>query len=199
MRLLTASIALVIVMSGCPVAPERTDIPELDLKAQMKLVGLGEGDVFEVRVYNEKQLSGIHRVSPQGDIDFPLIGAVAVSGKTASVVAKLIREKLEGGYLTSAHVSVFVKEHSSKRVYVIGQVKKPGTFKYRTGLSIVEGITMAQGFSGAANKSYVVITRKNRGGKDKRFFLDVAAIQKGEQDNFLLHAGDIVFVPDRLL
>jgi polysaccharide export outer membrane protein len=93
---------------------------------------------------------------------------------------------------------VFVKEHSSKRVYVIGHVKRPGTFKFRTGLNIVEAITLAQGFSGAANSHYVVVTRR-KAGKDVRYPVNVSDIQEGEAPNFLLHAGDIVFVPDRLL
>ena len=184
--------------TGCPVAGPRADDQELDLEQQMRMVGLGEGDVVDIRVYNEKQLSGSHRVSPQGTINFPLIGSIEVDGLTADRIADVIRSRLEDGFLKTAHVSVFVKEHSSKRVYVLGQVKKPGTFEYRSGLNIVEVLTLAQGFTGAANPNYVVITRRVDG-KETRYPINVAAIQEGEAPNFLLFAGDIVFVPDRLL
>jgi len=190
--------AFVLAVSGCKIAETHPEVPELDIAEQMKMVGLGEGDVVDIRVYNEKQLSGAHRVSPQGSINFPLIGKVSVDGLTAGQIADLISQRLENGFLKTAHVSVFVKEHSSKRVYVVGQVKKPGTFKYRTGLNIVEVVTLAQGFSGAANANYVVVTRRQNG-KDVRYPVNVAAIQEGEAPNFILHAGDIVFVPDRLL
>ena len=184
--------------AACPVAAPRVNEPKLDLEQQMRMVGLGEGDVVDIRVYNEKQLSGSHRVSPQGTINFPLIGRIEVDGLTADKIADLIRERLESGFLKTAHVSVFVKEHSSKRVYVLGQVTKPGTFKYRSGLNIVEVLTLAQGFTSAANPNYVVITRRVDG-KEARYPINVAAIQEGEAPNFLLFAGDIIFVPDRLL
>ena len=184
--------------TGCPVAEPRRDVPELNLEQQMRMVGLGEGDVVDIRVYNEKQLSGAHRVSPQGTINFPLIGRIEVEGLTADTIADVIRGRLENGFLKTAHVSVFVKEHSSKRVYVLGEVKKPGTFEYRSGLNIVEVLTLAQGFTGAANPKYVVVTRR-MDGKETRYPINVAAIQEGEAPNFLLFSGDIIFVPDRLL
>jgi polysaccharide export outer membrane protein len=161
-------------------------------------VGLGAGDVFEVRVYEEKELSGVHRIAQSGAITFPLIGQMEVAGHNANQIAERIRQRLQNGYLRDPQVTVFVKEYNSKKIFVLGQVSKPGTFPYTGGMSVVEAITLAGGFRGSANQNYVVVTRRVDG-QERRIPVPVEKMAEGLAVNLTLQAGDIVFVPDRLL
>jgi protein involved in polysaccharide export with SLBB domain len=186
-------------VGGCRVAATsgyqhfNTDVTHL--KAQ---IGLGPGDIVEIRVYGEKALTGLHRVSLGGDIEYPFIGRVKISGLTPSQISKTLQNKLKKGYLRNPFVSVYVKEYHSKKIFVLGQVTKSGTFSFTKGMTVVEAITLAGGFKSSANQNYVVVTRKV-GGKEKRIPVPVEKISAGLASNLTLRAGDIIFVPDRLL
>ncbi|MGM0574836.1 MAG: polysaccharide biosynthesis/export family protein [Myxococcota bacterium] len=195
-----ALLALLAALSGCRPSAPTTGYEHLsaDIEAELTQVGLGPGDIFEVRVYGEESLSGVHRVSPDGSIDFPLVGRVMVEDLTPDEIAKRLRERLQDGYIRDPFVSVFVEEYHSKKIFILGEVKKPGTFPYSAGMSIVEAITLAGGFNPAANPDYVVVTRKTADG-ETRIPVPVEKISKGEARNLELQAGDIVFVPDTLL
>jgi polysaccharide export outer membrane protein len=158
---------------------------------------LGPGDVFDVRVYDEPQLSGIYRVAADGSIAFPLIGTLAVDGETPPAVGKLIQAKLAQGYLRSPQVTIFLREQNSKKVSVLGQVAKPGTFTYTDNMTVIEAVALAGGFTPIAAKNDTVVTRSERGQK-VRLQVKVEAISEGQERNFCLRPGDIVFVPERL-
>lgn len=111
---------------------------------------LGAGDVIEVKVFREPDLTGVFPVGSGGTIDVPLIGRVNVTGKTADVVALEIQAKLAAGYLTDPHVAVLIREHNSHKVHVLGQVQKAGTFSYKIGMTVIEAITNAGGFTALA-------------------------------------------------
>lgn len=178
-----------------PVAGAGAELPPTpDLPATT----LGPKDVFEVRVYQEKELSGIYRVGPDGQFDFPLIGAVQAEGETPSSLAKVITDRLAAEYLRDPQVSVFVKEFNSKKVFVLGEVNKPGTFSFEDEMTIVQAITLAGGFKNLADKDRTVLTRRSAAGEQK-FVVPVEKIGKGQAQNFQLKPGDIVFVPQTWL
>jgi len=158
---------------------------------------LGAEDVFEVRVFQEPSLSSVYRVSSAGSISFPLIGEVVIEGKTPSQIETEIRERLEKDFLQKAYVSVFVKEFNSKKVFVFGQVQKPGTFRLEEKMSIIQAITLAGGFTNLAAKNSVSITRIVNG-SETRITVEVDEIWKGRQSNVPLKPGDIIFVPETL-
>jgi polysaccharide export outer membrane protein len=159
---------------------------------------LGPEDVFDVRVFGEKELSSTYRVASDGTIDFPLIGTVSVTGKTPTEVADLIETELvEGDFLKRPQVSILVTEYNSKKISVFGQVKQPGTFPYQDDMSVVEAISKAGGFTSMARANDTVVIRVVEG-DEKRFKVQVEAIGEGRAPNFLLRAGDIVFVPERV-
>ena len=159
---------------------------------------LGPGDVFDVRVYGEKELSKTFRVDSDGSIDFPLVGKLAVLGKTPSEVSALLEQRLiDGEYLRQPQISILVKEYNSKKISVFGQVKKPGTFLFEDGMSVVEAVSKAGGFAQMARADETIVIRDVEGQK-KRYTVPVEAIAKGRAPNFFLRAGDIVFVPERI-
>lgn len=156
---------------------------------------LGPNDVFEVRVVGEQELTGAYRVSSDGTIAFPFCGKVAVSGETATQVSQLLTTCLADGYLKNPQVTVFIKEANSKKVFVLGEVQKPGTFAYEDGMSVIQAITLAGGFTKLAAKNSVLVTR-TVDGKEQRVKLAVDDIGTGKRENFHLQPGDIVFVSE---
>jgi protein involved in polysaccharide export with SLBB domain len=159
---------------------------------------LGPGDVFTVRVYGEEELSGTHQIAPDGTIDFPLLGSVDVNGLEPPAVADdLTRLLKERDLLRDPHVSVYVEEYASKRVSVVGAVADPGTFPLEPGMTVVQAISMAGGFSSLADRDATVVNRRVDG-QTIRYRVPVGKVTKGEAEDIEVAAGDIIFVPERL-
>ncbi len=158
---------------------------------------MGVGDVFEVRVYQEPDLSGMYRVGPQGDIVFPLCGKVAVGGLTANTTADRLRACLADGFIRSPQVSVLVREYNSKKIFVFGEVQKPGTFTFEDGMSVIQAVTLAGGFTKTAAQNGASVTRIVDG-QEMKIRVSVQDIALGKEPNFQLNPGDIVFVPESL-
>ncbi|MCB9559563.1 MAG: polysaccharide export protein [Kofleriaceae bacterium] len=159
---------------------------------------LGPRDVFEVRVFKHDDMSKTYAVSDEGTINFPEIGQVQVAGKTPAQVEVDIQTRLADGYLVNPIVSVLVKEYKSKTVSVLGQVRKPSTINYVSGLSIVDAISQAGGFTPMARKNAVKVTRKGAtDGATESFTIPVESIASGKAKDFYLRPGDAIFVPER--
>ncbi len=156
---------------------------------------LGIGDIFEVKVFGEPDLAGIYRVSSDGQISFPLVGKVKAEGLSSTALSDLLTARLKDGFLKDPQISIFVKEYNSKKVFVFGDVQKPGTFPYEDDMTIIQIITIAGGFQKTASKNKVSVTRIEDG-VEKRVFLSVEDIGRGKEKNFFLKPGDIVFVPE---
>lgn len=182
--------------TGCNPAPRAT---HADLNDVEEDTTLGTGDVFEVRVYGEEDLSADYRVDQHGTIDFPLVGQVEVLGLEPGAVAALISTRLrEGGFLISPHVAVVVREYNSKRVSVLGAVRTPGTYPLRSGMGAVEAIGLAGGFTALANRDGTVITRRGEGDSMRRISAPVDRITNGTEMDVPLRNGDIITVPERI-
>lgn len=159
---------------------------------------LATNDLLEVRVYQEADLSGVYRVAPDGRIDFPLCGKVSVGGLTASQAADAITECLKAGFVRRPQVSVLVKEFNSKKVFVFGEVAKPGSYAFEEGMTIIHAISQAGGLSRSASKNNVNVTRVVEG-RELKLPVKVEDIVVGRAKNFLLVPGDIIFVPESFL
>ncbi|MEM7433549.1 MAG: polysaccharide biosynthesis/export family protein [Myxococcota bacterium] len=159
---------------------------------------LSPGDVFSVRVFGEDSLSGEHQVAADGTIDFPLIGAVQVAGLEPTEVAdKLQTELRERDMLKEPHVSVYVENYASKRISVVGAVAEPGAFALAPGMTVVQAISMAGGFSSLADRDGTVVTRRVDG-QTVRYRVPVERVTRGQAADIEVAAGDIIFVPERL-
>ena len=94
-------------------------------------------------------------------------------------------------------VSVLVKEYNSKKVFVLGEVQKPGTFMYEDGMSVVQAVTIAGGFTRTAARNSTSVTRRVNG-QEVKAKVSVQDIALGKAPNFTLEPGDIVYVPESL-
>jgi protein involved in polysaccharide export with SLBB domain len=159
---------------------------------------LGVGDVFEVRVYGEGDLTAKYSVAEDGTIDFPLIGQLQVEGMKPPDAAAMIEKKLvEREILRSPHVSIFVEEYRSKRVTVLGAVSTPGSYPFTPGMTVMQAISQAGGFTALGNRNSTTITRRSEG-ELVRYQVPAGNIQKGTAEDFRLQPGDMVFVPERV-
>lgn len=179
---------------GCGRAPRAT--PE-DLLHVDEDTSLGTGDMFEVRVYGEADLSADYRVE-DGGIDFPLVGRIQVAGLEPSEVADAIAGRLrDGQFLVNPQVSVIVREYTSKRISVLGAVRNPGSYPMRNGMGVVEAIGLAGGFTSLSNRDGTTITRRD-GDDVRRISAPVDQITGGNDVDIPIRAGDIISVPERL-
>lgn len=158
---------------------------------------IGAGDLLQITVYGEKDLTNLYQVSPEGVILFPFIGEITAKGMSNFSLAERIAEKLRDGYVKNPQVHILVKEFNSRRLFVLGQVKNAGKFSIVHDMSIIEAIALAGGFTNLADIDNVVVTRRDETGKEVRYVLNVDAIVSGKTNNFYLLPGDIVFVRER--
>ena len=177
--------------------PSQRRSPTLPESVQVGASTLGPGDVIEVRVYREAEISGVYQVGAEGDVVFPLCQRVVVSGLTPNGAADKFRACLASGFLRDPQVTVVVKEYNSKKVFVFGEVQKPGTFTFQDGMTVVQAVTLAGGFTRSASQNSTSVTRRVKG-QEVKVKVNVQDIALGKAPNFTLEPGDIVFVPESL-
>lgn len=192
--------ALLVSIAGCRYPQTNYPVNDAALAAASSDAGSGSnalasGDFLEVRVYQEADLSGSFRVSPDGLIDFPLCGKVKVAGLTPGEVATSLTDCLRNGFLRRPQVVVLVKEFNSKKIFVFGEVARSGAYSYEDGMTIVQALSQAGGFNKTASKNAVNVVRVIDG-REIKMPVKVEDIMIGREKNFLLVPGDIVFVPE---
>jgi polysaccharide export outer membrane protein len=163
---------------------------------------LQPSDLLNVQIFQEENLTRAVRVSQEYSITLPLIGKVDLKGKSLRQAEDFIRELYDRDYLVNPQVNVVVVEYAKRSVNVIGQVNQPGAvlFPQEQGLTLLDAISRAGGFSRLANRSQVKLTRTNADGKNETYIINADDLIKGSSSNsWPLLANDIVFVPERIL
>jgi polysaccharide biosynthesis/export protein len=154
---------------------------------------IGNGDVLQISVWGQPQLTGAATVRPDGRISLPLVSDVSVSGLTVSEARSLLQDKFSP-YVKRPAVSVQVAEVHSKMVYVTGEVQRPGAYLILNPITVVQLVTRAGGATSFAKTKRVYILRPPNG---QRIPVNLkAALQGHHSDQDLpLAAGDTVVVP----
>jgi polysaccharide export outer membrane protein len=196
-RNLPVLLAAALAAGGCTRRSAPTTLPVDEVAIQVGASTLGPGDVIEVRVYREQEISGIYQVGSDGDVMFPLCERVVIGGLAANAAAEKFRDCLAAGFIRDPQVTVVVREYNSKKVFVFGEVQKPGTFTYQDGMSVVQAVTLAGGFTRTASRNSTSVTRRIRG-QEAKVKVNVQDIALGKAPNFTLEPGDIVYVPESL-
>ena len=160
---------------------------------------ISKGDLLEISVYEEDDLSGQFKVKEDGTISYPLLGTVPMLGLSEIEAEKKIASLLRERYLVDPHVKIAVKEYHERITLVLGSVNKPGSYPFPEDrpLTFLEAISRAGGFSRYASPSGTRITRTMRGGKKKVIKPRVKDIISGRIDDVELEPGDIISVPER--
>ncbi|RDV38026.1 polysaccharide export protein [Bradymonadaceae bacterium TMQ3] len=194
---LAVCLLLVGLLSGC--AHERVDPAYLALveqQAELPPTGeLGPGDRFLLRVYGEEALSGEFTVGADGTINYPHVGRFRADGLTCTDVEVELTLGLGQKFLKEPNVQCTIVEYNSKRIFIFGEVREPGTFPYKNNISIIEAFALAGGFNERASTNNTKLTRVVDG-VEIQVRVPLQEIVEGRQRNLRLLPGDIIFVPE---
>ena len=162
---------------------------------------LKPSDLLRVEVFQEPDLLKEIRVAADGSIVLPLIGKVNVGDRTVQEAQNLIRDRYERDYLINPQINLLVLEYSESYVQVLGQVNRPGLVKIRPdkGLTLIEAIAGANGFTRLARTGSVRLKRKNNNGLTTVTQINVNEILKdSSKADIPLQEGDIIFIDEKV-
>lgn len=154
---------------------------------------VGPMDTLDINVYQAPDLTRVVQVDAAGQIGMPLIGSVAVAGKTVNEIRVDIVDRLKNRYLKSPEVTVAVKEFASQKVTVDGSVAQPGVYPLIGKTTLVQSIAMARGVNREANQKKVAIFRVVNSQRMVAVF-DLDQIRTGKIADPQIYANDVVFV-----
>lgn len=187
--------SLVAAFAGCASAPR----PNYDYRAeqvQQAEYHVGPGDVLKVNVWKNEQLTQQLAVRPDGAITLPLLGDVNVAGKTLAQVDAAIAQQGARFFTEPLSVTTQVLEVKSYRVYVLGEVQKPGEFAPASAVTVMQALSLGGGFTRFASPDEITIIRKDAKGVRRIPFVWTQVVKNGDmQENVMLESGDTVVVP----
>ena len=164
---------------------------------------LGPADVIEVRVWGYDDLHQVIAIPPNGTATFFPVGKIKVSGMTPSQLEEDFKEKLKVYVKEIPSVTIIVKEYNYYRIYVLGEVNKPGLYPYPGRLTLLEAVTMAGTYTKRAELTRVSVVRVSKEDSTIARVVKVNlrdVIRKGDvSQDVVLRPGDIVFVPGSLM
>lgn len=162
---------------------------------------IGAEDVLEITVWRNQDLSKTVQVRPDGRFSMPVIRDVVAVGKTPSQLADEITRKLKE-YVQNPVVAISVKEVNSYSIFVLGEVVKPGKYPLKSRTTLLQGITIAGGFTPVAARNQVVVFRFGENGTGMQTLTssyDDIVLRGGIGQNLELRAGDTLVVPSEAM
>ena len=153
------------------------------------------GDVLEVSVWGEEYLERDVAIQPDGMISFPLVGVLPAAGGDVRQLQEKVAEKLSQ-YIPDPVVTVSIKDIRGNRIYVIGQVQRPGHFVMNPKIDVMQALALAGGTTPFAALNDIRILRRS-GGKLTSIEFRYGDVEKGRnlQQNIILQSGDVIIVP----
>ena len=146
---------------------------------------LGTGDKVRLSVYNETALSGEFNLNDQGAVTLPLIGTVTLLGKTISESETIITERYAKDYLVNPRVNVEVLNY--RPFFILGEVRSPGSYAYINGMTVVNAVALAGGYTPRSNRDRIVV----------RHASDATQAEQRAQEDSVVLPGDVIRVPER--
>lgn len=156
---------------------------------------IGADDVLSIVFWKDKDMSADARVRPDGRIALPLINEVQAAGLTPEQLHDRLLEESKK-YMEDANITVVVREINSRRVFITGQVNKPGTYPLTSATTVMQLISLAGGLQEYANGKKIMIMR-SEGGKQISLAFNYKDVSHGKnlKQNVELKPGDTVVVP----
>ena len=156
---------------------------------------IGPEDVLEISVWKEEGLQSEVLVRPDGKISFPLVGDIQAEGKTP----EQLRHEIAGWlrkYIPDPVVTVLVKKIAAYKIYVLGQINKPGQYTVGIYLDVMQALALAGGLNAYAAENDIRILRR-QGDKEIVIPFEYSEVKKGRNlgQNIILKTGDVVVVP----
>ncbi len=188
--------ALALVACGAPLyAANPPPAPAANTGAPTETYTVKPGDVLTVAVWKEPDLQGPVLVRPDGTFSFPLAGQIDARGRSVLELQQMLTDKLKK-FISDPVVTVSISEVKGNKVYVLGQVNKPGEFIVNPRVDVMQALSMAGGTTAYAALGDIVILRRTESGQQSLPF-HYADVARGRnlQQNIMLQAGDVVVVP----
>jgi polysaccharide biosynthesis/export protein len=187
--------ALLVTMSGTPSA--QTQKPQTAPATAPVLPSdyvIGVEDVLNVIFWREKDMSAEVVVRPDGKISLPMLNDVQAAGLTPEQLADIVA-KAGSKFVRDSGATVMVKEIRSRKIYIIGEVNRPGTIQLGSEMTVLQALGEAGGFVEGADKGDVIIVRKE-GNSERRFKFNYNDVVKGKNpaQNIRLMPGDTIIV-----
>jgi protein involved in polysaccharide export with SLBB domain len=162
---------------------------------------LRPGDVVQVKVYQEDDLTSVSRIGKDGTITIPLLGSVKVVSNSLEQATIIIRDLLAKDYLVDPQVNLNVTEYARRRFTVLGQVQKPGTYDMPAdeAVSLLQAIATAGGYTRIANSHRITVQRVV-GSEKKLVRLDAEALAVDKKEKpFEILPDDVIVVGEKWL
>jgi polysaccharide export outer membrane protein len=173
-------ILVMLVALACPVAMSQSPDGAVQPSYQ-----LSSGDRLRIVVFGHEDLSGEFQVDPEGRISMPLIGDLQAAGRSLDQFEDEIVGLLQPDYLKNPDVSAELVSY--RPLYIIGEVNSPGSYPFESGMTVINAVAVAGGFTYRARKSRIVITRNVNGEQTKL----------SAEEGTILLPGDVIEVPER--
>lgn len=156
---------------------------------------IGPQDVLRIDVWREDQFTRTIPVRPDGKITLPLLNDVQAAGLTPMDLAEVIREQLKK-YVSNPQVTVSVTEINSRRIYVNGEVSRPGAYALLPHMTVLQALSNSGGFTQFARMKNIFILR-TESGKQVKFPFNYKEVINGKnaEQNIELQSGDVIVVP----
>jgi polysaccharide biosynthesis/export protein len=156
---------------------------------------IGPDDILHIAFWREKDLSSEVVVRPDGKISLSLLNDVQAAGLTPDQLRQQITE-LAGRFVTDPSVTVVVKAINSRKVFVTGQVNKPGTYALNDKMTILQMLAVAGGLAEFAKGEKIVVMR-TESGQTKSYKFNYKDVREGKhlEQNIALRPGDTIVVP----
>jgi len=200
-RILPISLAILLGLSSASAVVPQQDKPAAKApeKAAAPTAGSGyviaPGDVLDIQVWQEPNVSKAVPVRPDGKISLPLLEDVQAAGLTATALTTDLTERLKK-FISDPQVTVIVSQVNSQRIYITGEVNRGGTYPLEPGMTVLQGLASAGGFTAFANVKKIYVLRAENGKQIKYPFNYKEAIKgKDAAQNILLQPGDTIVVP----
>lgn len=161
---------------------------------------LRPSDILQIKVFQEEDLTREVSVSRECAIALPLIGTVDLRNRSVRQAEELIRQLYDRDYLVNPQVTVIVTKYAERAVNVIGMVNSPQAvpFPPERGLTLLEAIARAGGFSRLADRANVKITRTDEKGVSTTFSVNAERLLDSRSSNlWSLQVDDVVYVPEK--
>lgn len=180
---------------GNEVVTAQLDDKQIPEKIKISEFVLGPGDEIEINVYRNPDLANKYLIPPDGLISFPLLGELRAAGIGITELRKTITAGLSN-FLVEPYVSIGVVNIRSQKVYVLGEVEKPGVFQINSPIDMIEAVSMAGGLTTNAKASSLLLIR---GDLENPYLKTVnlkKTLKEGDlSENMTLTGGDIIYVP----
>lgn len=179
-----------------------TNPPEADHRGPSDDYILQPLDLLQIRVFQEPTMDRDVRMSREAAVMLPLIGRVNLAGRTIRQAEELVQELYDRDYLVNPQINITVLEYARRTVNVLGSVGNPGEVEFprEEGLSLLDAISRAGGFTRLADRKRVRLTRQTDSDEAENFVVDTDEMIEGDSsEQWYLQTGDLIFVPERFL